>query len=100
MLHRHCHIDHAEPVDSGGRGESMGTRRGLTAAVAPNEPNLARVSPGRANPQRRDCRVASLLAMTPARREPVMSNKACAKVSWCNSAGMNPARPKLADRPE
>jgi len=24
----------------------------------------------------------------------------CAKVSWCNSAGMNPARPKLADRPE
>jgi len=27
-------------------------------------------------------------------------NKACAKVSWCNSAGMNPARPKLADRPE
>jgi len=27
-------------------------------------------------------------------------NKPCAKVSWCNSAGMNPARPKLADRPE
>ena len=27
-------------------------------------------------------------------------NKACAKVSWCDSAGFNPARPKLADRPE
>jgi len=30
----------------------------------------------------------------------IASNKPCAKVSWCNSAGMNPARPKLADRPE
>jgi hypothetical protein len=29
-----------------------------------------------------------------------MQNKPCAKVSWCNSAGLNPARPKLADRPE
>jgi len=76
MLHRHCQIVHPAPAVSGGRGESMGTRRVLAAAVAPNEANSAPASPGRANPQRRDCRVASLLAMTPAGREPVMSNKA------------------------
>jgi len=33
-------------------------------------------------------------------RFPGRENKACAKVSWCNSAGLNPARPKLADRLE
>jgi len=75
MLHRHCQIDHGEPVDSGGRGQSMGSERVLTGAVVPNEPNSARVSPGGVNPQRQDCRVASLLAMTSAGREPVMSNK-------------------------
>jgi len=34
------------------------------------------------------------------RRLFAMKNKVCAKVSWCDSAGKNPARPKLADRPE
>jgi len=29
-------------------------------------------------------------------REPGMSNKVCAKVSWCNSAGLNPARPQYS----
>jgi len=33
-------------------------------------------------------------------RQWIEDNKACAKVSWCNSAGFSPARPKLADRPE
>jgi len=28
--------------------------------------------------------------------DPQMPNKACAKVSWCNSAGLNPARPKYS----
>jgi len=53
MLHRNCQIDHGEPVVSGGRGESMGSRRVLSGAVAPNEANLARVSPGGAGRSRK-----------------------------------------------
>ena len=39
-------------------------------------------------------------ASVPEEPQGEMPNEACAKVSWCNSAGFSPARPKLADRPE
>jgi len=77
---------------AGANRQSLAMAAGPEESIAPNEPNWAAAKMNVSCFSGKD--YGNLRVLGAGR------NKACAKVSWCNSAGMNPARPKLADRPE